>query len=107
MAQAIKVLAALNDQIEIDVPTDQTVQPLVHVSTGFAGTLVVEGMINGVGDYVALPLTPLVATTPTVVSSIVSSSGLWTAPVGAYDKVRARISVAGAGGKVGLSVAPY
>jgi hypothetical protein len=106
MAQAIKQLAALNDQIEIDVPTDQNALPLIQVAAGWAGTLVFEGMMLGSGDYVILPMTNI-AVTPNTSALNTVAAGIFTGPVAPYDKVRVRVSVAGAGGKVGLSVAPY
>jgi hypothetical protein len=106
MAQAIKVLAAVNDQIEIDVPTDQTMMPLIQVGAWGGGTLVFEGMVLGASDYVILPITNI-AVTPNTSALNTVVAGIFTGPIAPYDKARVRVSVGGAGGKVGLSMGVY
>lgn len=102
MAQVKKQLAALNDAVEIDVPTDQNAQPTLQLPAGWAGTAVLEATIVGGSDYVALGMTPVAGG---AVVAVAAAAGMWNGTPGAYDKVRARVSIAGVGGVVGLSVA--
>lgn len=103
MAKAIKQLAALNDEIRIDPPGEDALIGSVQLPVGWAGTLVVEAQINDV-DWAPIGLTP--AAGGAVVASV-AAAGMWTFGPIAADRVRARVSVAGAGGKVGLTVSPY
>lgn len=103
MARAIKQLAALNDDITIDLPGEEACIGSVQLPTGWAGTVVVEAQINDT-DWAPVGLTP--AAGGAVVASV-AAAGMWTFGPIAANKARARVSVAGAGGKVGFSVAPY
>lgn len=103
MARAIKQLAALNDAITINLPGEESCIGSVQLPVGWAGTVVVEAQINDV-DWAPVALTP--AAGGAAVANI-AAAGMWTFGPLAANIVRARVSVAGAGGKVGLAVAPY
>lgn len=103
MAIAKKQITALNDVVAIDVPTDQTVLPAIQLPQGWAGTVVLEGTIDGV-TYDALSLTPALG--GAAVASA-AARGIWFGPAGSYDKLQLRVSVAGAGGIAALSASPY
>lgn len=104
MAVVKKQIAALNDAIEIRLPADQTTIPTLHLPVGWAGTVVVEATLNDAADWVALGLTP--AAGGAAVANA-AAAGLWNGPPGAYQRVRARVSVAGAGGLAALGAAVY
>ena len=103
MATIKKAIAALNDAITIDVPTDQPCLASVQLPAGWAGTVVVEATLDDV-NWVALGLTPVAGGASV---ALITAAGIWTAAVGAFEKVRARVSVAGAGGIAALSVSKY
>jgi hypothetical protein len=104
MATIKKQIAVLNDAIEIDVPTDQSALPSFQLPVGWAGTVVLEATILGGVDYVVLGITPVAGG---AVALLAAAAGMWTGPAGAFEKIRLRVSVAGAGGVAGLSVVPY
>jgi hypothetical protein len=104
MATIKKQIAALNDAIEIDVPTDQTAFPSFQLPAAWAGTVVLEGTIVGGADYFVIGVTPAAGG---AVAALAAAAGGWNGQPGAYEKVRLRVSVAGAGGVAGLSVVPY
>lgn len=103
MATAVKQIAALNDQIEIDVPSDKVAAGSVQLPAGWAGTVVVEATDDG-NTYTAIGLTPAAGG---AVVGIAAATGLWTFGPIAVEKIRARVSVAGAGGKAALTVSNY
>jgi hypothetical protein len=104
MAIVKKAIAALNDAIEIRPPNDQTTFPTLHLPTGWAGTVVLEGTNNDGADWVAIGLTPSIGG---VVAVNAAAAGMWNGQPGAYQRVRARVSVAGAGGIAALNCAVY
>lgn len=104
MAIVKKAIAALNDAIEIRPPNDQTTFPTLHMPVGWAGTVVLEATDNDGADWVALGLTPVAGG---AVILAAAAAGMWNGPPGAYQRVRARVSVAGAGGIVALNCSVY
>lgn len=100
MATVIKTLAALNAVVELDVPTDVAAAVALQYPAGGTGTIVVEATING-QDWVALKLKN--ANTAADVDNLAAAGIAW-AEVPAYEKVRARMSVAGSC-QVALSIA--
>lgn len=104
MAIAKKQIAALNDAIEVRLPNDQTTWPTLHLPVGWAGTVVVEATDNDGADWVSLGLTPSVGG---AVVLNAAAAGMWNGQPGAYQRVRARVSVAGAGGVAALNCAVY
>jgi len=105
MATVKKALAVLNDSIEIDIPSDKLSITGLQLIAGFVGQVVLEGTILGGSDYFVIALNPsgggaAVLITPT--PAVAGANGWWAETRG-YEKVRARVSVAGAGGMVGLT----
>lgn len=104
MAIVKKQIAVLNDAIEIRPPTDQTTFPTLHLPVGWAGSVVVEATDNDGADWVALGMTPVAGGAAV---AVVAAAGMWNGPPGAYQRVRARVSVAGAGGIAALNCSVY
>lgn len=104
MAVAKKAIAALNDAIEIRLPADQTTFPTIHLPVGWAGTVVLEATDNDGADWVALGLTPAAGG---AIVALAAAAGMWNGQPGAYQRVRLRVSVAGAGGIAALNCSKY
>jgi hypothetical protein len=103
MAIAKKQIAALNDEIRIRLPNDQTTFPTIQLPAAWAGTVVLEATDNDI-DWVALGLTPAAGG---AIVALAAAAGIWSGQPGAYTQVRLRVSVAGAGGIAALNCAVY
>ena len=102
MAFIKKAIAALNDEISVNCPNDDVSMATLQLPTGWAGTVVVEASNDDATTWVALGLTP--AAGGAVVANA-AAAGMWNTAYGVYDRIRARVSVAGAGGVAVLGVA--
>lgn len=104
MAVAKKAIAALNDAIAMRLPNDQTTFPTIQLPAGWAGTVVLEATDNDGVDWVALGLTPAAGG---AVVGVAAAAGMWNGQPGAYQQVRLRVSIAGAGGVAALNCSRY
>lgn len=93
MATAKKVLTNVNDEIVIDIPTDQSGAIGVQYGAGGAGTIVVEGTIDST-TWLALKI---INVTTKVDADNLAASGIGSVEVYALEKVRVRKTVAGPG----------
>lgn len=85
------LLAALNAEAIIEL-NGQTIVNIDARSAAFAGTLVLEGTIDGVNWSVTVPMTNM-ATQAAVTNAVLSgaSANNWTAHVGGLQAVRLRV----------------
>lgn len=104
MAVAEKVIAALNDAITMRLPNDQTTFPTFHLPVGWAGTVVLEATNNDGADWVVLGVTPVAGG---AIALLAAAAGMWNGQGGAYQSVRLRVSIAGAGGNAALNCSVY
>jgi hypothetical protein len=84
----------------IDIPRDGFVQAGLQYGAGGAGTVVLEGTLDGT-TYQTIGLTP--ASNGAVVL-LLAASGIGWADVSIYSKIQVRCSVAGAGVVATLNV---
>lgn len=105
MAQIKKQIAALNDAIEINTPSDSISLPTFQLPVGWAGTAVLEASMDDGVTYGALTIIANDAAQTKSVS--VAAAGIYSSAPGSYDRVRLRVSVAGGGGIAALSIGTY
>ena len=105
MAQIKKAIAALNDEIRLNCPSDSVSVPTFQLPTGWAGTVVAECSLDDANTW--MPVTIIANDAAQTKSVSVAAAGLYTVPPASYDLFRIRISVAGAGGIAALSVGTY
>lgn len=110
MAAVTKVLTALNDVCgPLDIPQDYSAAGSVQYGSGGLGTIVVEGILEGQDESVTANWIGLKLNNPNTKGDVdnLAAIGIGNFECWAYNKVRIRKSVAGAGGVTAtLSISP-
>lgn len=96
-----KDLAAVNDAMDVLIPTDRVAVAGVQYPTGGTGTLVLEGTITE-DHWVALELRS--AADATVVATSVNAAGIWFADVSYLKRIRLRKSASAGACVAGLAL---
>lgn len=100
MAQVNKALVALNDNIILDIPTDDTAVVGIQYGAGGLGTIELQGTMDGGATWFTIQL---LKPDGTAAALNLAAPGQGYADVSYCDKIKINKTVAGAGG-VNVSV---
>lgn len=92
MAQATKILTALNEDITFDIPTDDTAVVGVESQTAGDNSIVLEGNMGGA--WFTIQMSKPDGTAPAL---LITGAGVGYADVSYCDKIRVRKSAIGVG----------
>jgi hypothetical protein len=93
MARANKALANINDELRFDIPTDDTAVVGVQYPVGGAGTIILEGTMDGGVTWFTIQMLKPDGTAAVL---LLAAAGQGYADVSYCDMVRIRMTVAGA-----------
>jgi hypothetical protein len=94
MAIVKKNLVALNDNVELDVPTDFGAIAAIQYGAGGLGTIELQGTVDGGATWFTIQL---LKPDGTVAATNLAAAGVGYNDVSYCDKVRINKTVAGAG----------
>lgn len=95
MASVKKTLVALNDKVEMDIPTDKGAVVGMQYGAGGLGTVELQGTVDGGLTWFTIQL---LKPDGTAAALNLAAAGVGYADVSYCDKIRANKTVAGAGG---------